>query len=162
MKFNKLIITFLSSAALVVGCNKEATTSEQLDTARAKTAETAQEMKDYSYAQKSQFVEKMQGQLAALNHDLDQLAAKIERSSEASKAEAKPKLQKLRDQTGKLNQQLEEVKNATASTWDSVKTGFNKAYNSSKDGFQEARQWVSDKSRLEGRANVEGADAAAC
>jgi len=141
----KRIITFLSFAAFVLGCNKEATTSEQLDKVQAKTARTAQEMNDYSYAQKSQFVEKMQGQLAALSADLDQLAAKIEKSSDAAKAEAKPKLQSLRDQTVHLNKQLDEVKNATESTWDSVKSRFNKAYQSSKDGFQEARQWVSEK-----------------
>jgi capsule polysaccharide export protein KpsE/RkpR len=145
MKRNKLMITFLAAAAFAVGCNKEATTSEQLDKAQAKTAEAARDMKDYSYAQKAQFVEKMQGELAALNADLAQLASKIEKSSDAAKAEAKPKLQALRDQTAQLNKHLDNVKNATESTWDSVKDGFNKAYQSSKDGFQDARQWVSDK-----------------
>jgi cytochrome c556 len=145
MKRNTLIITLLSFAALVVGCNKEATTSEQLDKAQAKTEATAQELKDYSYAQKSQFVEKMRSQLAVLNADLDQLSAKIEKSSDASKAEAKPKLQALRDQSAQLNKQLDRVKDATESTWDSVKEGFNKAYASSRDGFQQARLWVSEK-----------------
>jgi PBP1b-binding outer membrane lipoprotein LpoB len=145
MKRNKLMITFLAAAAFAVGCSKEATTSEQLDKAQAKTAEAARDMKDYSYAQKAQFVEKMQGELAALNADLAQLAAKIEKSSDAAKAEAKPKLQALRDQTAQLNKHLDDVKNATESTWDSVKDGFNKAYQSSKDSFQDARRWVSDK-----------------
>jgi DNA repair exonuclease SbcCD ATPase subunit len=145
MKRTKLIITFLSAAAFAVACNKEAATSDQLDKVQAKTAETAREMKDYPYTQKSQFVEKMQGQLSALNQELDQLAAKIEKSSDKAKAEAKPKLQALRDQTATLNKQLDEVKNATESTWDSVKNGFNKAYESSKDGFQQARVWLSEK-----------------
>jgi len=43
---------------------------------------------------------------SSLNQDLDQLAAKIEKSSEAVKAAAKPKLQALREQAAKLNQQL--------------------------------------------------------
>jgi len=145
MKRNRLIITFLAVVAFAVGCKKEATTSEQLDKAQANTAEAARDMKNYSYAQKSQFVEKMQGELAALNAALDQLAAKIEKSSDAAKAEAKPKLQALRDQTAQLNKQLDEINNATESTWDSVKAGFNKAYQSSKDGVQQARQWASDK-----------------
>ena len=63
-------------------------------------------MKDYTFAQKAEFTEKMQGQLAEINKDLDQLAAKIEKSSDAVKAEAKPKLQALRDQAAKLNKQL--------------------------------------------------------
>jgi chromosome segregation ATPase len=145
MKRNKLMITFLSSVAFTVGCNKETTTSQQLEKVQAKTEEAAQDMKDYSYAQKTQFVEKMQGQLSGLSRDLDQLAAKIEKSSDAFKAEAKPKLQALRDQMAQLTKQLEEVKNATESTWDSVKNGFKKAYETSQDGFQQARQWVSDK-----------------
>ena len=145
MKRHKLLITFLSATAFAVGCNQEGTTSQQLDKAQAKTEAVAQEMKDYSYAQKTQFVEKMESQLTALKGDLDQLAAKIEKSSDAVKAEAKPKLEALRSQTTQLNKQLDEVRNATESTWDSVKTGFKKAYESSKDGFQQARQWVSDK-----------------
>ena len=71
---------------------------------KKETKEAAQEMKDYAYAQKAEFVAKMQGQLDEINRDLDQLAAKIEKASDAAKAEAKPKLQALRDQTAKLNQ----------------------------------------------------------
>ena len=145
MKNKTLVLTVLSAAVFAAGCNKEQTTSEQLDKAQAETKKAAQDMKDYTYAQKSAFVATMEGQLAALNRDLDQLSAKIETSSDAVKAEAKPKLQALRDQTAQLNKQLDEVKNATESTWDSVKGGFNKAYESSKDGFNQARQWVSDK-----------------
>jgi hypothetical protein len=76
---------------------------------------------------------------------VDQLSARIDTSSDAIKADAKPKLQALRDQTAQLNKQLDDVKNATESTWDSVKGGFKKAYETSKDGFNQARQWVSDK-----------------
>ena len=145
MNRNKLMITFLSVAAFAVGCNREETASQQLDKVQEKTAEAARDMKDYTYAQKAQFVEKMQLELAGLNRELDQLAARIEKSSDAVKAEAKPKLQALRDQTARLNKHLDEVRNATESTWDSVKNGFKKTYESSKDGFQQARQWVSDK-----------------
>jgi len=145
MKRKTLAITFLSVAGFAVGCNQEQTTAQQIDKVQEKTAEAAQDMKDYTYAQKAQFVERMQGQLAALKQDLDQLTAKVDKSSDAVKAEAKPKLQALRDQTTQLNKQLDEVKNATESTWDNVKNGFKKAYESSKDGFQQARQWASDK-----------------
>ena len=102
-------------------------------------------MKNYTFAQKAAFVETMQAQLAALNRDLDQLSAKVEKSGDAIKAEAKPKLQVLRDQLAQLNKQLDEARNDTESTWDSVKGGFKKAYEESKEGFQQARQWVSDK-----------------
>jgi cytochrome c556 len=145
MKRTKLIITFLYAAGFTVGCNKVGTTNQQLDKVQVKATEAAQEMQDYSYAQKPQFVEKMQGQLAALKRELDELAAQIEKSSDSVKAETKPKLEALRDQTARLNQHLDEVKNASESTWDKVKIGFQKTYESSREGVQNARQWVSDK-----------------
>jgi cytochrome c556 len=145
MKHRTLLLTFLSVAAFTVGCNKPQTTSEQLDTVQEKTTQAAQDMKDYTFAQKAEFVEKMQSQLAEINKDLDQLEAKIESSSDAVKAEAKPKLQALREQTAQLGKRLEDVQNATESTWDSVKSGFKKAYEASKDGVNQARQWVSGK-----------------
>src|SRR5208283_3073252 len=140
MKNKILAITFLSAAAFAVGCNKEQTTSQQLDQVQTETKQAAEHIKDYTYAQKTQFVETMQVQVADLNRDMDKLAAKVENSGDAVKAEAKPKLQALRDQNVKLNQQLDDVKNASESTWDSVKNGFKKAYESSKDGFNQARQ----------------------
>ena len=145
MKHQHLLITLLAVSAFAVGCNKEQTTSQQLDKVQAETKQAAQDMKDYTYAQKAEFVSTMQAQLAALNRDLDQLSAKVDKSSAAIKAEAQPKLQVLRDQMAQLNKQLDEARNATESTWDSVKGGFKKAYEASKDGFQQARQWVSDK-----------------
>jgi ABC-type transporter Mla subunit MlaD len=145
MKSKPLIITFLSVVAFVVGCNKEPTTSEQMDKVKTETANAAQDMKDYTYAQKAEFVAKMQGQLDALNKDLDQLSAKIDSSSDAVKAEAKPKLQALRDQTAQLTKQLDSAKDATESTWDSVKATSQKAFDSVKEGFQKSRQWLSDK-----------------
>ena len=145
MKNKTLVITLLSIAAFAVGCKKEQTTSQQIEKVKTETKQAAQDMKDYTFAQKAEFVETMQGQLDALNKDLDQLSAKIDSSSDAVKAEAKPKLQALRDQAAQLNKQLDEAKNATESTWDSVKAGFQKAYDATKDGFNQARQWVSDK-----------------
>jgi len=145
MKNKTWVITVLSIAVVAVGCNKEPSTSEQMDKVQTETKQAAVDMKDYTFAQKAEFVKAMQAQLDALNKDLDQLAAKVDKSSDAVKAEAKPKLQALRDQTAQLNKQLDDAKNATESTWDSVKGGFTKAYDATKNGFNQARQWVSDK-----------------
>ena len=145
MKNTTLFLALLSLAALAVGCDKAQTTSQQLDKVKTETTQAAQDMKDYTFAQKAEFVKDMQAQLDALNQDLDQLSAKIDSSSDAVKAEAKPKLQALRDQAAQLNKQLDGAKNATESTWDSVKSGFSKAYDATKDGFNQARQWLSDK-----------------
>jgi predicted nucleic acid-binding Zn-ribbon protein len=145
MKSKTLGITFLSVVVFAVGCNHEPTTSQQIDKAQTATANAAHDMKDYTFAQKTEFVTKMQGQLDALNKNLDQLSAKIETSSDDIKAGAKPKLQALRDQSAELTKQLDNARNATESTWDSVKVTSQKAFDSAKDGFQQARQWLSDK-----------------
>jgi len=145
MKNKTWLITFLSAATIAVGCDKEKTTAQQIETVKTETKQAAQDMKDYTFAQKDDYVKFMQGQLTTLNQDLDKLAAKIDSSSDAIKAEAKPKLQALRDQAAKLNQQLAEAQNATETTWDSVKAGTKTAYESVEKGFTEARQWVSDK-----------------
>jgi hypothetical protein len=150
LKNTVLAVTCLAVLAAAAGCKPSAeqdrsATAQQFDKVKTETQEAAHAMKDYAYAQKDEFVAKMQGLMEELNRDLDQLAAKIEKSSDAAKAEAKPKLQALRDQAAKLNQQLDKAKNATESTWGDVKAGFKKGYGELKDGFQAARQWVSDK-----------------
>jgi cytochrome c556 len=153
MKRQYLPILLLAVSAFAVGCGQSQesatesrqSTAKQFDKVKTETKEAAQDLKDYSYAQKAEFVEKMQAQLAQLNQDLDQLSAKIEKSSDAAKAEAKPKLQALRDQADKLNQQLDKAKSATESTWADAKAGSSKAYHDLKDGFNQDRQWVSDK-----------------
>ena len=145
MKNKTWLITFLSAAAFAVGCDKDKTTTQQIETVKTETTQAAADMKDYTYAQKADFVKAMQGQLTTLDQDLDKLSAKIDSSSDAVKAEAKPKLQALRDQATKLNQQLADAQNATESTWDSVKAGSQKAYDALSKSFTDARQWVSDK-----------------
>ena len=145
MKNKTLIFTFLTAAAVVVGCDQQPTTAQQIDKVQTETKQAAQDMKDYTVAQKADFVAAMQAQLTTLNQDLDKLSAKVDSSSDAVKTEAKPKLQALRDQAAKLNQQLADAQNATESTWDSVKADSQKAYASLAESFADARQWVSDK-----------------
>lgn len=145
MKYNKLTFTFLSATALVVGCDNQETTTQRFEKVQTKTEEAARDMKDYSYAQKAEFTEYMQSQLTGIKNELDQLAAKIEKSNDAAKAEAQPKLQALREKADQLGKQLGEARNATESTWDSVKAGSKKAFDELKNDFQQARQWVSEK-----------------
>ena len=147
MKNRLLAITLLAVTAFAAGCKptEDNSTTQQLDKVKTETKADAQAMKDYAFAQKAEFVADMQGQLDALNKDLDQLSAKIDKSSDAVKADAKPKLQALRDEAAKMNKQLDEARNATESTWDSVKAASKKGCEALKDDFQQARQWASDK-----------------
>jgi hypothetical protein len=145
MKNTTLLITVLAVTSIIVGCDKQPSTSQQIAKVQTDVKQAAQDLKDYTFAEKAEFVKSMQVQLDALNQDLEKLSAKIDSSSDAVKAEAKPKLQALRDQEAQLKQQLADDQNATESTWDGVKAGTKKAYDSAANGVMQARQWLSDK-----------------
>ena len=147
MKKKTLLITLTALCAVVfaVNCKKSATSSQQLDKVQDKTTEAAREMKDYVYAQKDEFILTMKARLADLNRDLDQLTVRIERSSDVIKADAKPKLDALLAQIAVLNKQLDQVASASESSWDNAKGDFRESYEVSKNEFQRARQWLSEK-----------------
>jgi hypothetical protein len=150
MKNMTLTVAVLGVAALAVACNKPAeqpskTATEQIEQAKSDTKDAAQDMKDYAYSEKTEFVAKMEVRLAGINRELDELSAKIEKASDTAKAEAKPKLQALREQADLLGKQLDTVKASTESSWGDVKAGFKKGYGEFKDGVAKARQWASDK-----------------
>ena len=151
-----LVVACLALGVGAVGCKPTAdssatdtpnATARPSEGAEQKATEAAQEMKDYTYAQRTEFVASMQGQLDALQRDLDRLAAQVERASAAAKTEANPRLQALRDKAAQLRTHLDAAKNATESTWDEVKAGFKQGYGELKDGFNQARQWVERQSR---------------
>jgi capsule polysaccharide export protein KpsE/RkpR len=156
---NQTVLLLLAVGTFGIGCQPAAEKSsaennlnaatEKVETKARETTEATKELatarKEYAYAQRADFVTEKQAELAAINRDLETLSAKVEASSDAMKAEAKPRLQALRDQSAVLNKQLTEAGNATESTWDSVKSTSSKAYDDLKDGFTKARQWVSEK-----------------
>jgi outer membrane murein-binding lipoprotein Lpp len=145
MKYKIFALSILSAAVLTTGCDKDQTVAQQADKASAEAKDVAQNMKDYTFAQKDEFVKEMQGQMDKLNKDIDELSAKIDSSTDAVKAEAKPKLQALRDQAAKLNTTLDDAKGATESTWNTIKAATKSTYDSLKDSFNQSRQWVADK-----------------
>jgi choline dehydrogenase-like flavoprotein len=140
-----LFTTCLSLAALALGCDQGPTTSQKMEEVSAAGRAATPAQSDYTYAQRAEFKAKMQSQVAGINQDIDQLAARIEQSSAAVKAEAAPRLRALRDQATVLNKQIDAADSATESTWESVKSGTRKAYDTMKEGFQESRQWLSEK-----------------
>ena len=145
MKNQALFLMLVSATVLATGCDKKRTASEQLDRVQAKTADVAQDMRDYTYAQKDEFLAKMRTQLADLNRELDELAAKVEKSSATVRADAQPRIDALRDQTARLNRQLDDASNATESSWDKFKADVRRTHDASKEDFKQARQWLSEK-----------------
>jgi peptidoglycan hydrolase CwlO-like protein len=143
MRHTILVITFLIVAALAVGCKSK----DEKSPVGLKQSQTAapQAMPDYTYAQKAEFVDKMKKELVQIQEELDQLSAKVDRSSGAAKADAKTQLDAVRDKLTQAKKQLDQAESATESTWDDVKGGFKKIYGELKDSFEKTRQWLSDK-----------------
>jgi DNA anti-recombination protein RmuC len=143
---NKTPFLMLTAAVLIAtGCDKKRTTSEKLDNVEAKTAEVAQDIKDYTFAERDEFVRKERAVLADINRDLDELAARVEESTAAVKAEAQPRIEALRERTARLNKQLDDASNTTESGWEKFKAEVREAQAKSKEEFNKARQWLSDK-----------------
>jgi hypothetical protein len=152
MRHTMLGITFPLFAGLVGGCTSTDGRNEggsaaaaQSDKAKMETKEAAQAMQNYAYAEKAEFVNKMKKELAAIQEELDRLTAKVDRSSGTAKADAKTKLEAVREKWAQAKKQLDQAENATESNWDDVKGGFKKSYGEMKDSFEKTRQWLSDK-----------------
>jgi cytochrome c556 len=145
-----LVIIMAAAVAIASSCSwssddNNKSSFDQSPKGQADSKQVAQDKIDYAYAQKAEYTKDMKAKIATISQDIDALSAKVERGSDTVKAEAKPKLQELRDQVTSLNDQVAKIPEATESTWDSVKSGFNKGYVATSDGILTARKWVSDK-----------------
>jgi hypothetical protein len=147
-------IAFLGAAVLATGCDTSEAkpsagpptgTQKQLQKASKETQEAVQATKDYAYAVRAEFVKDMQNELAAINRTLQQLSDKVERSNNAAKADAKAKLQALRDKAAQLQGELEKARNAQEAAWGEVKAGFKKSHDDLKESMAQARVWLSEK-----------------
>jgi cytochrome c556 len=139
------LLAILACTALIVGCDKTDPTAPPSGRSPLKTTGVSPEKADYSFTQRAEFSAAMQRQRAEINQDLQALETKIEKSGDALKAEAQPKLNALREQSARLGTELDRIKDATESTWESVKAGSSQAFAEMKEGFTAARQWASEK-----------------
>lgn len=146
MKHETVLIAWLSGAAFTIGCDQaDTTTSQRLENVEDRNDATDLDIENYTYNQKDQFVQTMEIRLAEINQELNEMSAKLERSSAEARAEAQPKMRALRDQSDALSRQLDEVKDASESNWENVKIRSQETFESLEEGFQESRQWLSEK-----------------
>lgn len=149
-----LFIPLAAVAVFAVACKPSpdtektptaSTVNKQIDKAQSAASEATKDLNAYTYAQKNEFVAVMEKQLADLNSNLDELDASIAKATPAVQGEAKAKMAALRVRADALTKQLGTVKNASASTWDTVKITTSKAYDELSESFSQARKWLSEK-----------------
>ena len=156
MRHTNLVITALLCAGIAVGCSStdaasdggpspNGTAAAQLEKAKAHTKAATQAIEDYAYSQKTEFVDRMKKDLADIQAELDGLAAKVDSSSNAAQADAKAKLEAVREKWAQAKKQLDQAESATESTWDEVKADVKTSYGELQDSFDSTRQWLSDK-----------------
>jgi regulatory protein YycI of two-component signal transduction system YycFG len=102
-------------------------------------------VQNFAYAQKDEFIKKMQTELVKINSELKELEVKAKNIKKDSIAESNKKIQALQDKAAQLKMQIEKAKNATESSWDGVTADFNKGFGEFKDSIGEMRAWMSEK-----------------
>lgn len=149
--FARVLVTLL-----LIGCTStngesaalaklHANAETQANKAKMEVQVADQASRDYSYAQRAQFVDKTKRDLDALQNELERLTAKVEKLDGAARADAKSKLAAVQDKWTEAKKQLDRAESATESGWDEVQGGFKKAYHELKESFDTMRQWLSDK-----------------
>jgi NTP pyrophosphatase (non-canonical NTP hydrolase) len=131
---------YLLFTLLAFGCTPEApkTPEARLEAAKEETKEAARALKEYTFAQKDEFVTHMKAELAEMQTVMDTL-------STSASAEAKEQLEQLREQWARAKTRLEVAEGATEESWEELKAGFKTANDELNEAFLKTRQWVSDK-----------------
>ena len=156
MRRTRLLVVCLVGAAVAAGCRSAdektavgpkhgATAAAELDKAKTETKEAAQAMKDYAYAERAEFVQKMDQELAETRQGMDQLSARVEKSKGAAVADAKTRLVAVQGKWAEAKKQLDGAEAATEATWGDVKAGARKSCGDLKASLDDTRQWLSDK-----------------
>jgi hypothetical protein len=150
------LVLSLCAAALALGCKstpapptfdtkQQESASVQLARAQADSKAAAQALAEYSYTRKAEFVATMNKELVILQDDLDRLSARVGRPGAATKADAKAKLETVREKLAQTKGLLTQVEGATESTWNGATGGFRQAYASLHESVEEIRNRLRDK-----------------
>ncbi len=156
MKQTLLFSILVIAAGLTVGCQSKVAkpdsektpiekASVKLDKVKAETKEAAHAIKEYAYAEKAEFVDKMNSGLMEMQSEMDRLSAKVDQENSELKADAQAQLEAVREKWAQAKKQLDQAESATESDWNDVKDGINESYNDLSDSYNATRQWLSDK-----------------
>ena len=120
MKWNGMIAASVVALLLTTACEKQSGAS-----ASASVGDKKVDV-DVSLKERDDWVSKMKAQVNDVN-------AEIERLAKDGSAEAKVKAESLKEKSKGLNVEIEKAQNATAETWNDVKSGTKKAMDDVKD-----------------------------
>ena len=102
----------------------------------------ATEFKDYSYAEKAKLQEALKQEMDQTKIEIDKLAAKYDALSDSAKADAKKRMQDLKDQEGKISDYSDKVKDATEADWKDLTSKIDQGVASLKGSMREFGEWI--------------------
>jgi hypothetical protein len=147
MKPMIMFSTLLLLASAALGCTSKAESPSTAKESREATAsnviketkEAAQALWDYTFAQRAQFVARVNGELGDVQKELDRLSAR------AVDANTKAAYDKARERWALAKSQLALAESATEATWQDARGNVKRAHEDLRDSVASARQWLSDK-----------------
>jgi hypothetical protein len=139
------VLVLTSVSILFAGCDRPAETTQVPARVEVQPPAIVESPDSFGFSNRTNYAAAMREQLADINRDMDELEARIERSSDSVKVEAKSRLQLLRSKASQLGQSLDQAQEVTESSWDKFKSDAKATYGEVADGLTEARQWISDK-----------------
>lgn len=98
--------------------------------------ETVEAAKQYTAQQKEAFQQKAQEELAVIQRQILGLRAKIEKSSESTRADLQKSLNELEKKKDGVREKVDELKNATDTKWHEVRGRMNNALDELKRSYR--------------------------
>src|SRR5688572_14501587 len=119
-------------AVMATGCNMgmdgdSKGHSGDPESASEKRGEAITAITDYTYAQKEEFVDAAQRELSDIQAEMDRLRTKVDNSTGEVRADAKAKLEVVREKWAVVKAQVDEAETATEETWEDVQQGYQTA-----------------------------------
>ncbi len=122
MKQIASVLTIAVSFFMLASCSKEAAKTQVTpEDVKRDTQKAVQTTEEYAQQQKEEYQKKAETELNELDHRIDELKAKTEKASAKAKAAMDQQMAELRKQQEVARQKLEELKGASASTWEETR-----------------------------------------
>jgi len=120
-------------------------TADQGDKVKKETKEAVDAMRDYTFAQKSEFIAEMKTKLDALEVEIKALEERVATSAGDAKADAETKLAEVRAKWGTTKTKLDAAEAATEANWENLKADVKQANEDLEKSFDATRTWLSEK-----------------
>jgi hypothetical protein len=124
---------------------KHSLTALQQERAEDQTQVAEYIMQNYTFAQKNEFVDKMNRELSAIQKELDLFSARVEGAGAPLKMDRNSSIDATRVKLAGTKQQLDRTKNAGESDWYNANKHFRTLYVELKASVNKTRQQMNDK-----------------